>query len=120
MLGQVIADPWGVEGEVREAKGLGLLDVSTKLTREKRVAQVRAVPCGHLGWAVNSPVEGYEIHLGVTMWGDRALPMFKLLATGEVLGERFDGAISIYRACTTSLAWKCRPGKGVREARNSA
>jgi adenosylcobyric acid synthase len=94
MLGQVIADPWGVEGELREAKGLGLLDVSTVLTREKRVAQVRAVPCDHLGWGVNPPVEGYEIHLGVTVRGDGVLPMFKLLVCEGASGERFDGAIS--------------------------
>ena len=94
MLGRVITDPWGVEGEVREAKGLDLLDVSTELTREKRVAQVRAVPCDHLGWEIGSPLEAYEVHLGVTLLGERALPLFRLLGNDGALGDRLDGAIS--------------------------
>jgi adenosylcobyric acid synthase len=94
MLGRVIADPWGIEGQVREAKGLSLLDVSTVLTRDKRVAQVRAVPCDHLGWEVSPPLEGYEIHLGVTTRGGGTLPMFRLLGSGGESGERLDGAIS--------------------------
>lgn len=94
MLGHLIHDPCGVEGQIREAKGFGLLDVSTTLTREKRVAQVRAVPCDHLGWEASPPLEGYEIHLGVTTLGERALPMFRLLGDGGVSGERLDGAVS--------------------------
>ncbi|MGH7411280.1 MAG: cobyric acid synthase, partial [Candidatus Methylomirabilis sp.] len=94
MLGHLIRDPFGIEGEIREAKGLSLLDVSTVLTREKRVAQVRAVPCDHLEWGVSPPLEGYEIHLGVTTLGERALPMFRLLGDDGASGERLDGAIS--------------------------
>ena len=94
MLGQVIRDPWGVEGEVREVKGLRLLDVSTELTRDKRVAQVQAVPCDHLGWEMSSSLDGYEVHLGVTVLGERALPLFRLLGNDGTPGNRLDGAIS--------------------------
>ncbi len=94
MLGHLIKDPWGAEGQVREARGLGLLDVTTVLSREKRVAQVRAVPCDHLGWRVNPALEGYEIHLGVTVLGERALPLFRILDGDGAAGEQLDGAIS--------------------------
>jgi len=94
MLGHSIRDPWGVEGKVREAPGLGLLDVSTVLTTHKRVAQVRAAPCDHLGWELDRPLEGYEIHLGVTALGDEALPLLRFLGDDGSGGERLDGAMS--------------------------
>ncbi len=93
MLGHSIRDPWGVEGEVRETRGLGLLDVSTVLTSDKRVAQVRAVPCDHLGWELGRPLEGYEIHLGVTALGEQTLPFLRFLGDDG----RFDGALSADR-----------------------
>jgi len=94
MLGHRIEDPYGVEGEVREAKGFGLLDVSTVLTTEKRVAQVRAVPSEAAGWSVGSPLEGYEVHLGVTRLGAGACPLFRILERDGRCGQRWDGAIS--------------------------
>ncbi len=97
MLGRSIRDPWGVEGEVREVPGLGLLDVSTILTMDKRVAQVRAVPCNHLGWELGPPLEGYEIHVGVTSLGERALPLLRFLGADGADGEQLDGAVSADR-----------------------
>ncbi len=94
MLGHLIRDPFGVEGEVRETKGLGLLDVSTVLTGEKQVAQVQAVISEHLGWEIGEPLDAYEIHLGVTVLGEGALPMFRLLEDGREQRERLDGAVS--------------------------
>jgi adenosylcobyric acid synthase len=70
MLGRKVCDPDGIEGTVREAKGLGLLDVETIMEPGKTVRTVRAhSPC------FDTPLEGYEIHLGRTRGTDRARPV---------------------------------------------
>ena len=82
MLGRRILDPKGAEGSVREADGLGLLDVETVLTGEKTVRETQARTVdGDL------PLAGYEIHLGQTSGPDCARPMIRI-------GGRDDGAVS--------------------------
>ncbi|MDD5222681.1 MAG: cobyric acid synthase [bacterium] len=61
MLGRVIRDPNGQEGEPGETLGLGLLDVETTLHREKKLS--RSIGFWETG---RERVEGYEIHMGVT------------------------------------------------------
>jgi adenosylcobyric acid synthase len=82
MLGRTIADPDGIEGPPATVEGLGLLDVATKLSAEKRLERVRAA--SHDG----TPLSGYEMHMGVTEGPDCARS-FARLADG-----RSDGAIS--------------------------
>src|SRR5438105_6193020 len=67
MLGRRIADPDGIEGPPSEAQGLSLLDIDTVLGGDKRLAEVT----GH-EVATGMPVQGYEMHLGVTMGPGRA------------------------------------------------
>jgi adenosylcobyric acid synthase len=69
MLGRSIADPEGIEGAPGEVPGLGLLDVETLMTRDKRLTRVQAVHA-----ASGAPMEGYEIHIGRTDGRDRARP----------------------------------------------
>ena len=69
MLGRSVADPEGIEGEPGETPGLGLLDVITVMTADKRLARVRA---SHA--TTGLPVSGYEIHIGATDGPDRARP----------------------------------------------
>ena len=57
MLGGVIADAEGVEGEPGEVEGLGLLDVRTDFAAEKTLR----LPVGE---ALGVPASGYEIHHG--------------------------------------------------------
>ena len=80
MLGQTIADPDGVEGEARIARGLGLLDVHTVLTGEKRLEEVS-------GTAEGAPFHGYEMHMGATHGVDCDWP-FGHLADGRPEGAR--------------------------------
>jgi adenosylcobyric acid synthase len=82
MLGREVQDPLGIEGCVREAAGLGLLDVETVLEREKtvRTSAARSV-------AFDLPMSGYEIHLGQTSGRDCARPVIEI-------GGRSDGATS--------------------------
>ncbi|MBB4002512.1 MAG: cobyric acid synthase [Aurantimonas endophytica] len=81
MLGRTVRDPDGIEGPVREAQGLGLLDVETVMEPQKTVREAKATtPDG-------APLEGYEIHLGRTFGPDCARPVC-------VLDGQPDGAIS--------------------------
>lgn len=82
MLGQVLADPDGIEGAAGAVPGLGLLDVETVLGREKRLALVDGVHVGS-----GAAVAGYEIHLGVTTGPDCARPFARI-------GGRDEGAVS--------------------------
>jgi adenosylcobyric acid synthase len=82
MLGTSIRDPAGIEGPPGETRGLGLLNVATVMTADKRLTRVTArhANSGQL-------VEGYEIHIGQTDGPDRA----RAFATVD---EAPEGAIS--------------------------
>ncbi|MDE7109511.1 MAG: cobyric acid synthase [Muribaculaceae bacterium] len=61
IMGTMISDPDGVEGEIRELPGLGLLPVSTILTDTKTTKQVQ------FRFLDSEKIcEGYEIHMGLT------------------------------------------------------
>ena len=66
ILGRTIADPDGVESEVRAAEGLGLLSCHTRFAREKRTSQVvaRGVHDSFLSPPGGGDLFGYEIHMG--------------------------------------------------------
>jgi len=83
MLGRSIADPEGIEGTPGTAPGLGLLDLDTVLTGEKRLERV----AGALA-ADGTPFAGYEMHVGRTA-GPAAARPFLYLEDG-----RADGAVS--------------------------
>jgi adenosylcobyric acid synthase len=87
MLGREIADPEGIEGKPDSVPGLGLLDLSTTMTPDKRVTETTA-----LHPASGTKVKGYEIHLGRTDGPDRARPMFTV--NGQPEGAvREDGRV---------------------------
>jgi adenosylcobyric acid synthase len=79
MLGRHISDPEGIEGEARAAEGLGLLDVETVMEPQKTVRNTSA-------WSIrfDTPLEGYEIHLGRTSGPDCLRPV--ILADGKEEG----------------------------------
>ena len=94
MLGREIADPKGIEGKPGSVPGLGLLDLTTVMTPDKRVTETEAIhPVS------NTRVRGYEIHLGRTEGPDRARPMFTvsgqpegaIRADGRVMGSYLHG-----------------------------
>jgi adenosylcobyric acid synthase len=82
MLGRTVRDPLGIEGSDREIEGLGLLEVETEMAPEKTVRNIRAHSL-----AYDVPLEGYEIHLGVTAGPDCARPSI-------IIDGRPDGATS--------------------------
>ncbi|WP_423129536.1 cobyric acid synthase [Gaoshiqia sp. Z1-71] len=75
LLGEEIRDPYHVEGEIDAIPGLGLLPVTTTLTKEKRTVQTRFKFRNLAG-----EYTGYEIHMGETR-----------LLNGEPLCELADG-----------------------------
>ncbi len=83
MLGRIVHDPEGIEGQAGHFEGLGLLDIETTLLPEKTVCSSSGVIT-----ATGCSVSGYEIHLGTTTGPDTARPMLTLSDGRE------DGAIS--------------------------
>jgi adenosylcobyric acid synthase len=79
LLGRRIRDPDGIEGDPGEAEGLGLLDVETEMTTEKRLAAVT-------GEGFGAPVKGYEMHIGRTAGPatERAMLMLEGGADGAI------------------------------------
>lgn len=69
MLGRVVHDPLGIEGNVEEAEGLGMLDVETVMEPEKTVRNVEARSVRY-----GESLSGYEIHLGRTTGSDCVRP----------------------------------------------
>jgi adenosylcobyric acid synthase len=94
MLGTTIADPDGIEGKPGSVPGLGLLNLATTMTPDKRVTETTA-----LHPASNTEAKGYEIHLGRTDGPDCARPMFivngqpegAVRADGRVMGSYLHG-----------------------------
>jgi adenosylcobyric acid synthase len=112
MLGRMIDDPAGVEGPAGRAEGLGLLDVATELSWDKRLEPVR----GETSDGV--PFAGYEMHMGVTKGPDSARPFARLAdgspegavsADGRVIGTYIHGLFADDRQ---RAAWLTRLDAG--------
>ncbi len=95
MLGRTLQDPAGTEGPPGVAEGLGLLDVETVLSDEKRLEPVHGDTGG-------IPFSGYEMHMGVTAGPDCARPFARLSdgapdgavsADGRVIGTLYPRAV---------------------------
>lgn len=98
LLGRRISDPDGVESDLPEAEGLGLLDVDTLMTGSKQTWDVTGAPlqgAAAIGLGAVERVAGYEIHMGETTCGALARPLFSVARHGG-FGETFtDGAVSV-------------------------
>ncbi|MCS0353040.1 cobyric acid synthase [Vibrio ordalii] len=112
MLGRVIRDPLGVEGEAGESGGLGLLNVSTELTAEKTLRNVQGeliLPQG------KAKVSGYEIHVGRTTLDDASSSAIITLDNGnrdgllsdcqQVLGTYMHGIFDSFPASELICRW---------------
>jgi adenosylcobyric acid synthase len=86
MLGRKIFDPDGVESNLHEVEGIGLLDIETTFGKEKRTCRVEAeiVKGEELGVKskmTKAILKGYEIHMGQST-GD--IGLFKMRRLGSV------------------------------------
>jgi adenosylcobyric acid synthase len=112
MLGRMISDPAGIEGPAGTAEGLGLLEVETVLSADKRLEPVR----GESNDGV--PFAGYEMHMGLSKGPDCARPFSRLAdgspegamsADGRVIGTYIHGLFADDRQ---RAAWLARLGAG--------
>jgi adenosylcobyric acid synthase len=92
MLGTRIADPEGIEGPAGETTGLGLLDVATVMTSDKRLTETEAT---HV--ATGTRFRGYEIHIGTTAGPGTSRPFASVdgrpegAVQGRVMGSYLHG-----------------------------
>jgi len=89
MLGRVIYDPYGVEGEPGETPGLGLLDIESTLNKEKKLSRSSGI------WYSNGEkVDGYEIHMGVTSISHNMTPALHIKSCNCMPTDTLDGAVN--------------------------
>jgi adenosylcobyric acid synthase len=112
MLGRAIHDPDGIEGAAGTAQGLGLHDVETTLTAEKRLEATEGETYDGV------PFAGYEMHMGVTEGPARARP-FAQFANGSAEGAiSSDGRVfgtyihGLFADDRQRSAWLTRLGSG--------
>ena len=108
MLGRAVHDPDGIEGPAGgTAPGLGLLDVETTLSAEKRLEPAHGTTFD------GEPFSGYEMHMGVTEGPDCARPFARLAdatpegarsADGRVIGTYVHGLFADDRQRAAWLA----------------
>ncbi|MBK1812389.1 cobyric acid synthase [Clostridium sp. YIM B02505] len=107
MLGENIEDPYEVETELKEIKGMGLLDIETVFEKEKVTTRVKANVIAELFRKHKTSnndcnkleqVYGYEIHMGTSSYGIEADPLFEIVErNGQSLEKQViykDGAIN--------------------------
>jgi adenosylcobyric acid synthase len=96
MLGHSVKDPQKVESPIREAEGLGLLDVETSLlaVKETHMATARPAAGGELVAPDTGELQGYEIHMGETVVGQGSRPFAVITSRSGQVVEVTDGAVS--------------------------
>ena len=112
MLGRSVRDPHGVEGAPGVSAGLGVLEIDTELTREKRLTRVEGV-CAFGAHDTARRVSGYEIHMGVSHGAALETPAFSIDGRGEgavssdgqILGTYLHGLFDHPEACSALLQW---------------
>lgn len=94
MLGRSISDPDGIEGSSGDTAGLGMLEVDTIMTPDKRLTETRATHA-----VSGRDFSGYEIHIGRTQGADCTRPFATIdgrnegaiSASGAVMGSYLHG-----------------------------
>ncbi len=104
MLGKMIHDPSGLEGQPQSVRGLGLLEVETTLLPTKTTTATQA-----LHTLSGELITAYEIHLGHTTGPATAHP-FAQTANGP------EGAISSDGLVTGTYLHGCFSADGFRQA----
>ncbi|MGJ7096006.1 cobyric acid synthase [Vibrio hannami] len=116
MLGELVADPLGLEGPAGESVGLGYLPLETELKDNKQLKRTK----GTLTLPEQGTVDvfGYEIHAGITKGVAKDAPLSlsegkdgAIGMDGQVFGSYLHGIFESPNACRSILRWA-----GLREA----
>ncbi|MDA8441016.1 MAG: cobyric acid synthase [Peptococcaceae bacterium] len=94
MLGRRIHDPEQTESTRGSVPGLGLLPLETTFFAEKVTKQVQGRVCGHgfcLDDCPDEDLQGYEIHMGLTVLDEGLSPALVLQTEGQ---GHLDGAVA--------------------------
>jgi adenosylcobyric acid synthase len=94
ILGRLIRDPHGIEGEPGETPGLGLLPVETALEREKELCRVEAANLGLPFLKAGVECHGYEIHMGKTWAVEAGRPLLRISRKNGIPFEESSGFAS--------------------------
>ncbi|MFD3158585.1 cobyric acid synthase [Haloimpatiens sp. FM7330] len=106
ILGKTLKDPYGVETGLQEIEGIGLLDMCTTFEKEKVTTRVKAELLEEVKGFNNisdedknvnikdKSVYGYEIHMGISEYGEKCTPLFNIKQRNEKDVQVYDGAIN--------------------------
>ena len=78
ILGQEITDNLAIEGKAQTIKGLGLLDIKTKLTKQKQLRIENGFDA-----IFGKKISGYHIHMGESLGADCKRPFAKIDGKNE-------------------------------------
>jgi adenosylcobyric acid synthase len=118
MLGKLLHDPAGIEGQPGSADGLGLIDCETTLEAEKQLQNVSGTLNEKVGAKISRgdtppvPMRGYEIHMGVTRGPALATPVVQFddgrtdgVLIDDIIGTYCHGLFDHPEALAALLAW---------------
>ena len=108
MLGHWLHDPQGLEGAPGSSRGLGLLELETRLQPHKRLRRISGLLS-----LDQARVEGYEIHMGESLGKALSRPLVRLderddgalSADGQVAGSYLHGLFEHHEARDALLRW---------------
>lgn len=119
MLGEKIKDPYGIESEIKEIPGLGLLELETVMEKEKNTTQYegKLSNCtGLLEGLEGEKIKGYEIHQGVTFGNESKINDEDRIVTiikGENIFATYLHGIFENEKITRNILNKVRAKKGI-------
>lgn len=119
MLGEKIKDPYGIESEIKEIPGLGLLELETVMEKEKNTTQYegKLSNCtGLLERLEGEEIKGYEIHQGVTFGNESKVNDEDRIVTvvkGENIFATYLHGIFENEKITRNILNKVRAKKGI-------
>jgi adenosylcobyric acid synthase len=88
MLGTLVLDKLGVEGEISQEEGFGFLDIKTRFNEGKITKQTKAKILCDLKIVKSIEgkiISGYEIHNGISKVGKKSIPFIKD-SDGNIVG----------------------------------
>lgn len=119
MLGEKIKDPYGIESEIKEIPGLGLLELETVMEKEKNTTQYEGKLSNCTGLfegLEGEEIKGYEIHQGVTFGNESKVNDEDRIVTvvkGENIFATYLHGIFENEKITRNILNKVRAKKGI-------